>query len=186
MANICNTEYVLVGQKENIERCYDDISRIYNKYNKNGEAWLGYLADELLPDKSFMDFECRGDIYWLGDKAEKEITFSVSSKWTPCNELLNSVAKKYGLKLFFFAVEPGFEIYETNDADGRFFPPDGFYLDTGDDIHILETFGEVADILEGILGKRPSSYEEAETQIENYNELTGNSANISQIEYISI
>ena len=113
MANICTTNYVIEGEKE-------ELDALYQMMKEQQENLLGCLVKTL--GKNPEEVECRGE--WIGLEHQGDtlcVTFETA--WTPCYEVTNLLKEAYpSLRIFYKAVEPGCEVYLKNDAEGKYFP----------------------------------------------------------------
>ena len=129
MANICATNYVIEGEKK-------ELDALYQKMNELQGQDLGLLVKAL--GKNPDEMECRGE--WTELVREDEtLRMIFETAWTPCYEVTNLLKSVYpSLRIFYKAEEPGCEVYLKNDAEGKYFPEteaDGhpFKLMTGED-----------------------------------------------------
>ena len=113
MANICTTNYVIEGEKE-------ELDALYQMMKEQQENHLGCLVKALATHPE--EVECRGvwtDLERQGDTLC--VTFEMA--WTPCYEVTNLLKTTYpSLRIYYKAVEPGCEVYLKNDAEGKYFP----------------------------------------------------------------
>ena len=129
MANICTTNYVIEGKKEELDALYQKMKELQGQD-------LGQLVKAL--GKNPDEMECRGE--WTELVREDEtLRMIFETAWTPCYEVTNLLKSVYpSLRIFYKAEEPGCEVYLKNDAEGKYFPEteaDGhpFKLMTGED-----------------------------------------------------
>ena len=129
MANICTTNYVIEGKREELDALYQKMKELQGQD-------LGLLVKAL--GKNPDEMECRGE--WTELVREDEtLRMIFETAWTPCYEVTNLLKSVYpSLRIFYQAEEPGNEVYLKNDADGKYFPEteaDGhpFKLMTGED-----------------------------------------------------
>ena len=113
MANICTTNYVIEGKRE-------ELDALYQKMNELQGQDLGLLVKAL--GKNPDEMECRGE--WTELVREDEtLRMIFETAWTPCYEVTNLLKSVYpSLRIFYKAEEPGNEVYLKNDADGKYFP----------------------------------------------------------------
>ena len=113
MANICITNYVIEGEKK-------ELDALYQTMKEQQENNLGCLVKAL--GKKTEEVECRGvwtDLERQGDILR--VTFETA--WTPCYEVTTLLKEAYpSLRIFYKAEEPGCCIYLKNDAEGKYFP----------------------------------------------------------------
>ena len=129
MANICATNYVIEGEKKELDALYQKMKELQGQD-------LGLLVKAL--GKNPDEMECRGE--WTELVREDEtLRMIFETAWTPCYEVTLLMKAVYpSLRIFYKAEEPGCEVYLKNDAEGKYFPEteaDGhpFKLMTGED-----------------------------------------------------
>ena len=129
MANICTTNYVIEGKREELDALYQKMKELQGQD-------LGLLVKAL--GKNPDEMECRGE--WTELVREDEtLRMIFETAWTPCYEVTQLMKEKFpSLRIFYKAEEPGCEVYLKNDAEGKYFPEteaDGhpFKLMTGED-----------------------------------------------------
>ena len=129
MANICTTNYVIEGKKEELDALYQKMKELQGQD-------LGLLVKAL--GKNPDEMECRGE--WTELVREDEtLRMIFETAWTPCYEVTLLMKAVYpSLRIYYKAEEPGCEVYLKNDAEGKYFPEteaDGhpFKLMTGED-----------------------------------------------------
>ena len=129
MPNICTTNYVIEGKKEELDALYQKMKEL------RGQS-LGQLVEALGKDPN--EVMCRGG--WTELEREGDILrMTFETAWTPCYEVTQLMKAVYpSLRIFYKAEEPGCEVYLKNDAEGKYFPEteaDGhpFKLMTGED-----------------------------------------------------
>ncbi len=129
MANICTTNYVIEGKREELDALYQKMKELQGQD-------LGLLVKAL--GKNPEKMECRGE--WTELVREDEtLRMTFETAWTPCYEVTQLMKAIYpSLRIFYKAEEPGCEVYLKNDTEGKYFPEteaDGhpFKLMTGED-----------------------------------------------------
>lgn len=127
MANICITNYVIEGEKKELDALYQTMEELQ-------ENNLGCLVKAL--GKNPEEVECRGawnDLERQGDTLL--VTFETA--WTPCYEVTDLLKAIYpSLRIFYKAEEPNAGIYLKNDTEGKYFP------ETESDGHAFELMTE--------------------------------------------
>ena len=129
MANICTTNYVIEGKKEELDALYQKMKELQGQDLGQLVEALGKNPDEIMCRGDWSDLERHGDTL--------RMTFETA--WTPCYEVTQLMKAVYpSLRIFYKAEEPGCEVYLKNDAEGKYFPEteaDGhpFKLMTGED-----------------------------------------------------
>ena len=113
MANICTTNYVIEGEKKELDALYETMKNLQSQ-------GLGQLVKAL--GKNPNEVMCRGgwtELIREGDTLR--MTFETA--WTPCYEVTDLLKTTYpSLRIYYKAVEPGCEVYLKNDAEGKYFP----------------------------------------------------------------
>jgi hypothetical protein len=129
MANICTTNYVIEGKREELDALYQKMKELQGQD-------LGLLVKAL--GKNPDEMECRGE--WTELVREDEtLRMIFETAWSPCYEVTQLMKAVYpSLRIYYKAEEPGCEVYLKNDAEGKYFPEteaDGhpFKLMTGED-----------------------------------------------------
>ena len=129
MANICTTNYVIEGKKEELDELYQKMKELQGQNLGQLVEALGKNPDEIMCRGDWSDLERHGDTL--------RMTFETA--WTPCYEVTLLMKAVYpSLRIYYKAEEPGCEVYLKNDAEGKYFPEteaDGhpFKLMTGED-----------------------------------------------------
>ena len=113
MANICTTNYVIEGEKNELDALYETMK------NLQGQA-LGQLVKALGKDPD--EVMCRGGWTEL-ERKDDTLRMTFETAWTPCYEVTDLLKTTYpSLRIYYKAVEPGCEVYLKNDAEGKYFP----------------------------------------------------------------
>jgi hypothetical protein len=137
MANICITNYVIEGEKKELDALYETMKKLQESgASVEYATGLGLLVEALGKDPN--EVMCRGG--WTELEREGDILrMTFETAWTPCYEVTQLMKAVYpSLRIFYKAEEPGCEVYLKNDAEGKYFPEteaDGhpFKLMTGED-----------------------------------------------------
>ena len=113
MPNICTTNYVIEGKK-------DELDALYQKMKELRGQSLGQLVEALGKDPN--EVMCRGG--WTELEHEGDILrMTFETAWTPCYEVTQLMKEAYpSLRIFYKAEEPGCGVYLKNDGDGKYFP----------------------------------------------------------------
>ena len=141
MPNICTTNYVIEGEKKELDALYQTMKELQEMEqpaveNGFGPTWLGCLVKAL--GKNPDEVECRG-VWTDPEQQDGKLLMAFETAWTPCYEVTQLMKAVYpSLRIFYKAEEPGCEVYLKNDAEGKYFPEteaDGhpFKLMTGED-----------------------------------------------------
>ena len=121
MANICTTNYVIEGTKEELDALYQKMKELQESgASVEYATGLGLLVSAL--GKKPEELECRGG--WTGLVREGDtIRMTFETAWTPCYEVTNLLKAVYpSIRIFYKSEEPGNEVYQKNDAEGKYFP----------------------------------------------------------------
>ena len=121
MANICTTNYVIEGKKEEVDALYQTMKKLQESgASVEYAGGLGLLVEAL--GKKPEEVECRGG--WTELVREGDILrMTFESAWTPCYEVTNLLKTTFpSLRIYYKAEEPGCEVYLKNDAEGKYFP----------------------------------------------------------------
>lgn len=124
MPNWCLSSYTIEGDKKEIDTLFSIMSELENlpqaaAKSDFGKRWLGCLVSRLGGDTDKV--YCRGE--WSNlERNGDTITFTTETAWNPCNETWNFICEKFkSLRYFYAAEECGLTLYETNDADGKYY-----------------------------------------------------------------
>ena len=124
MPNICTTNYVIEGKKEELDALYQKMKELQEMEqplveNKLGPTWLGCLVKAL--GKNPEDVLCRG--IWIElERQDGKLLMAFETAWTPCYEVTQLMKTIFpSLRIYYKAEEPGCEVYLKNDADGKYF-----------------------------------------------------------------
>ena len=125
MPNICTTNYVIEGEKKELDALYQTMKDLQEKEqptveNDFGPTWLGCLVKAL--GKNPEEVECRG-VWTDPERQDDTLRVTFETAWTPCYEVTTLLKEAYpSLRIFYKAEEPGCDIYLKNDAEGKYFP----------------------------------------------------------------
>ena len=113
MANICTTNYVIEGEKNELDALYETMKKLQGQDLAQLVKALGKNPDEVMCRGEWSDLERQGDTL--------RVIFETA--WTPCYEVTTLMKEAYpSLRIFYKAEEPGCEVYLKNDAEGKYFP----------------------------------------------------------------
>lgn len=169
MANWASTSYVIEGNPETLEKIHDAI--LHHKVQEGSNSnWEGNVLialgidKELLADRAngYIRGFIQGDSWFDGNtlKFDAEEAWGVTDFDDYLAELFDDI------RIYWISEEPGMRIYQTNDADGKYFP-DRFYVDTCIDgeyeSEYFKTKQAAYDWLAEITDGRVSSEEDAES-----------------------
>ena len=106
MANICTTNYVIEGEKNELDALYETMK------NLQGQA-LGQLVKALGKDPD--EVMCRGEWSDL-ERQDDTLRMTFETAWTPCYEVTDLLKEKFpSIRIYYKAVEPGCEVYLKNE-----------------------------------------------------------------------
>lgn len=113
MANICTTNYVIEGEKKELDALYETMKKLQGQDLAQLVKALGKNPDEVM---------CRGEWSDL-ERQDDTLRMTFETAWTPCYEVTDLLKATYpSLRIYYKAVEPGCEVYLKNDAEGKYFP----------------------------------------------------------------
>lgn len=152
MPNWCSTAYAIEGDAKEVKSLYDLMNELQKQkepsiHNDYGSAWLGSLVDALGED--WKKVYCRGSWYDM-EFDGRVLTFNTETAWSPCNEMFDTVCKKYPtLSYYYRSEEPGMALYSTNDKEGRYFQ-DRFIVElcTPEEEYYTEYFPDLQSMYE--------------------------------------
>ena len=127
MANICTTNYVIEGEKKELDALYQKMKELQGQNLGQLVESLGKNPDEVMCRGEWSNLERQGDTL--------HVTFETA--WTPCYEVTDLLKATYpSLRIFYKAEEPDCGVYLKNDAEGKYFP------ETESDGHAFELMTE--------------------------------------------
>lgn len=183
MPNWNTTDYTLYGNKENIKRLYTDLKKTVDidrtKESKpftflGNSYWLGYIKKSLLPEVE-EELPVRGEISYIEEDIEDHdndmasLKLTTETAWVACSELMDKIAGKYDLQLFYYSEEPGCEIFETNDLEGQFYSFRYMVDSEKEGIEYYDTFEQVAEAIAKMTGIRLNNILEADDKLSAFN-----------------
>ena len=134
MPNWCMTSYTIVGEKSDVQKIHEEIENHPVKEGSS-ESWQGNILNALgVSYDALENRDVRGFLYdedYLGDigdgQAQLRVNFEEAWSRTEFAEVLRQVFPD--ISIYWVAEEPGCDIYQTNDAEGNFYP-ERYYVDT--------------------------------------------------------
>ena len=113
MANICTTNYVIEGEKKELDALYETMKKLQGQNLGQMVESLGKNPDEVM---------CRGE--WSNlERQGNTLHVTFETAWTPCYEVTALLKATYpSLRIFYKAEELGNGVYLKNDAKGKYFP----------------------------------------------------------------
>lgn len=125
MANWCETEYTFVGDRAELEAAYKLLWDLQNTDSPKvesdfGATFLGNLLYALGED--YTKIPCRG--LWRGlDLKDDSMNLITCTAHCQLNEVWDLFCRRFpSLTYFYYAEEVGCEIFQTNDAEGLYYP----------------------------------------------------------------
>ena len=121
MANICITNYVIEGEKKELDALYETMKKLQESgASVEYATGLGLLVEALGKDPN--EVMCRGEWTEL-ERVGDTLRMTFETAWTPCYEVTQLMKSVYpSLCIFYKAEEPGNGVYMKNDAEGKYFP----------------------------------------------------------------
>ena len=133
MANICTTNYVIEGEKKELDTLYQKMKELQGQNLGQLVESTGQNPDEVMCRGEWSNLEHQGDTL--------HVTFETA--WAPCYEVTDLLKATYpSLRIFYKAEEPGNGVYLKNDAEGKYFP------ETESDGHAFELMTEEREQLQ--------------------------------------
>ena len=144
MPNWCMNNLVIEGHKKDVEAfrklllTWTCIEYVHSDF---GKSWLGnvVLGAGFLLSKGLEQDDnlyCRGWIDSIGDVVDgkdgiSSFTVEYESAWKPLPNMWKAVMQKHApyCALYWFATEPGSDVYQTNDISKKHFDTD-YYVDS--------------------------------------------------------
>ena len=123
MANICDTQYKVMGERKAVADLWDTLLTM--EVNTKNVS-LNRLAEHYGIDYEKMGISVRGHIYWAEFEADDDIcllSFDTESAWSACEEFFDELNKVLGgeLSVSYREIECGCDIFYVHDEQG-FFP----------------------------------------------------------------
>ena len=121
MANICTTNFVIEGERKELDELYETMKKLQeSEASVEYATELGLLVEALGKDPN--EVMCRGGWTELVREGET-LRMTFETAWTPCYEVTDLLKAVYpSIRIYYKAVEPGCEVYLKNDAEGKYFP----------------------------------------------------------------
>ena len=167
MPNWCDTTYKAVGTKKQVKEFYDLAMKAWN--NEDNKGWLGHFVTGLGGD--WEKVPCRG---WMRDEPNMcgngtWCEVYADTAWCEPPEWRHFIESKIkGLKIYYVAIEPGCDVYLSNDDEYA----DKYYVDAGpeqpDDMFMTEV--GVCDFVEKHYQANVNSIEDCYAAAEGIND----------------
>lgn len=117
----------------------------------------------------------RGEISYIEEEIEDHdndmasLKLTTETAWVACTELMDKIAEKYDLQLFYYSEEPGCGIFETNDVEGQFYSFRYMVDSEKEGIEYYDTFEQVAEAIADMTGIRLNNISEADDKLSAFN-----------------
>ena len=129
MANYFETNYVVEGNKQDIDSFYEMMLKLKNAERQLepghfGPTWLGFILEELGENPE--EYNCKGQWYDLSRDGDV-VRFKAENAWEPCHDIRYLIEDKYpSLKFYYIGENTGDEMFEKSDPEGKYFPENYF------------------------------------------------------------
>lgn len=135
--HVCLASYVIEGEKKELDSLFAIMNNIQEQPHKKpckwGSTWLGYLV-MALGEKTKYCF-CRGKWSKL-QRSGYTLSMTIEIDWAPAYVVMELLKATFpSFRIFYKAEQPCEDIYEKNDADGKYFPEKEF---NGESYHITD------------------------------------------------
>lgn len=183
MPNWNTTDYTLFGNKENVKRLYNDLKNTVEidrtKESKpftflGNSYWLGYIKKSLLPEVED-ELPARGEISYIEEDIEDHdndmasLKLTTETAWVACSELMDKIAEKYNLQLFYYSEEPGCGIFETNDTEGQFYSFRYVVDSEREGVEYYDLWDDVVSVIKSMTGITLNNISEADDKLSAFN-----------------
>ena len=156
MPNWCETTYKCVGNPKEVRLLHKAIeanSKRKTPYVPNGfgTLWLGCIINYL--GGNWENYRCRGHILDFGlEEDGTTLNIYQDTAWCEQEGFRKFIEETFpSIKVYYMEVEPGCEVFCTNDAKGKYFPV-RYFLDSYDEPLYFDTIEEAAECVSSIVG----------------------------------
>ncbi len=123
MANICDTQYKVMGERKAVADLWDTLLTM--EVNTKNVS-LNRLAEHYGIDYEKMGISVRGHIYWAKFEEDDDIcllSFDTESAWSACDQFFEELNNIFGgeLSISYREIECGCNLFYVHDEQG-FFP----------------------------------------------------------------
>lgn len=151
MANTCDTQYKITGERKAIADLWNTI----NGLNVNQkDVWLCDVAKHYGIDYEQMGISVRGHIYWAEYEEDDDyalLSFDTETAWAACNDFFDALNEKFdgALSISYREIECGCGIFYVHD-EGEHFPEECCVSAYGEPFEAMneEPFDTVTDAIE--------------------------------------
>lgn len=151
MANTCDTQYKITGERKAVADLWNTING-FDVNQKN--VWLGNVAKHYGIDYEQMGISVRGHIYWAEYEENDDyalLSFDTETAWTACNDFFDALNEKFegAFSISYREIECGSDIFYVHD-EGEHFPEECCVSAYGEPFEAMneEPFDTVADAIE--------------------------------------
>lgn len=150
MANTCDTQYKITGERKAIADLWNTI----NGLNVNQkDVWLCDVAKHYGIDYEQMGISVRGHIYWAEYEEDDDyalLSFDTETAWAACNDFFDALNEKFdgAFSISYREIECGCGIFCVHD-EGEHFPEECCVSAYGEPFEAMneEPFDTVADAI---------------------------------------
>lgn len=186
MANWYDTNYVFVGDKDDIEALYDKLKEIEAAADPNENDdydihWLGRVVEAL--GGNVKEIPCRGEWYGL-EKRDGRVYFNTSTANGNCNGVMDLICEYYESLKYFYRFDGDYP--STNDKKGKYFEHYKIDLETPEGEGYEEYFAtekEALKFLSEKTGRELSSKEDVDNLRHEWEDLEDGYAYVWLVEY---
>ena len=167
MANMASVSYVIEGSKESLSAICQAICKAFNNKDKHWDEYaicinLGFS------DKELEQFKLGGELLNSPSLGNSFIRFDTEERWG-IQDFKTLLKHKFpDIKVYWIVEECGFEIYCTNDKEGKYFP-ERFWVDTCIDDSYNSEYFETKEQVYKWLNKLTLGRIKCEEDVTNFN-----------------
>ena len=157
MSNFCTVSYTCEAPKEQLDELYAVLTSLQHTeipVVENGQGTLSLACVVRQLGGDWQQVDCRGVV--TDFRREKNGTLSMEqyTDWCEQTGFRKFLEQRFhGMKIYFLEVETGFEVYQTNDVAGRYFP-ERYFLEANDGFQYFTTLEEAANEVSEVVGFR--------------------------------
>lgn len=128
MPNWTSTNYVIEGNKKTLQKIHEAIK--HPTVKEGGDSnWEGNVLYTLNPDWDEKQYRYMRGFIGEANMIDDTLRISADEAWCVTN-FSDALADLFDdIVIYWIAEEPGMEIYQTNDRDGKYFS-DRYFVDT--------------------------------------------------------
>lgn len=148
MANICTSDYRIVGETAELDKLYSLMKEI-EQTAEESHYLVGVIIKALNGDSIPDNLYVKGD--WSNlERQEDCISFHQESSWETLYQAWDFICSKFdGLTAYFIGEEPGFDVFVKRENTEKGWFTDNYQLDaySPDDEYCTEYFCSLQDAL---------------------------------------